>query len=220
MSRTKTLSCVRSRRLARSRRASSARRRSAISACNCSLVCWSSAVRCRTLASISSRAILRECSALRRAALTVAKNAASSANIATRGTCASIQREAIDRRREVVVDRQRGEERGKQRRPEPAEPGGHQDRDQQQRLGIESRLQPQRQEQADRHAGNGHAVSEQREPPSAVARCCAMSPCIFVLLIVTRRFLLEPRSTPSFARGRIRARWAVKNRDDSTGGVS
>ena len=56
-----------------------------------------------------------------------------------------IHGEAIDRRREVVRDRQRPEESGEQRRPEPAEPGGEQDSDQQRHLGIEGRLQPQRQ---------------------------------------------------------------------------
>ena len=97
-----------------------------------------------------------------------------------------LHRECVERSREEVVHRQRGEDRGEQRRPETAEPGGQQHGDQQQRLGVEHRLQPLRQEHPDSHEDDHTRVSDQREPSCGLGfEPCDVALHLLSFLIVT-----------------------------------
>jgi hypothetical protein len=74
-----------------------------------------------------------------------------------------LQSEGVQRRLEEVVEREGGDHRREQRRPEAAEPRGSQDRQQQDDRGVEDGLQPEG-EQCPRHDREQRAdVSDGRE---------------------------------------------------------
>ena len=89
-----------------------------------------------------------------------------------------VERQVVERRGEVIVDRQRGQRRAQERRPETGEPRGRQDRNQQNDRRVQHRLQPQGDADPDQNGQDGAAVLGQGQHPACTRRSfIPQSPC-------------------------------------------